>query len=76
MMSEDSMTTELKQYVGKIVLVKIMGAKMMRGKLRELDVHMNLSLQDAEEMSEDDKTKPLGTILLRGDNIIMISLPL
>lgn len=74
-MSEDVVTRELKQNVGKIVLIKLRGAKMIRGKLSEFDVHMNLSLQDAEELSEDDKTKPLGVILLRGDNIVMISPP-
>lgn len=75
-MSEDMVTTELKQDIGKIVFVKLKGAKMIRGKLREFDEHMNLTLQDVEEISEDDKTKPLGTILLRGDNIVMISPPL
>jgi small nuclear ribonucleoprotein len=74
-MSEDMVTTELKQDVGKIVLVKLKGAKMLRGKLWEFDPHMNISLQDAVEISEDDTTNPLGAILVRGDNIIMISPP-
>ncbi len=75
-MSEDMVKEELKQNVGKIVFVRLRGAKMIRGKLSEFDAHMNLFLQDAEELSEDDKTKPLGAILLRGDNIVMISPPL
>ena len=74
-MPEDMLAIELEQEVGKIVLVKLKGAKMIRGKLLEFDPHMNISLQDAVELSEDTTTKPLGVILVRGDNIIMISPP-
>jgi len=35
---------------------------------------MNLTLADAEYVS-DDKTQKLGKILLRGDNVLTISLP-
>jgi small nuclear ribonucleoprotein len=35
---------------------------------------MNLTLNDAEDVSEDAPIK-LGKILLRGDNILAISLP-
>jgi small nuclear ribonucleoprotein len=74
-MPEDMLATELEQDVGKTVLIKLRGAKMIRGKLLEFDPHMNISLQDAVELSEDDTASPLGAILVRGDNIIMISPP-
>jgi small nuclear ribonucleoprotein len=35
---------------------------------------MNLTLHEAEDIS-DNKTTKLGTILLRGDNILSVSLP-
>jgi small nuclear ribonucleoprotein len=62
----------LKQDVGKTILIKLHGGKIMRGKLAMFDERMNLWLQDAEELS-NNKTNPLGAILLRGDSIIMIS---
>jgi small nuclear ribonucleoprotein len=74
-MAEDMLATELEQDVGKIVLIKLRGAKMIRGKLLEFDPYMNVSLQDAVELSEDATTNPIGAILVRGDNIIMISPP-
>jgi small nuclear ribonucleoprotein len=36
---------------------------------------MNLALENAEEVSEDGKSTTLGTLIVRGDNIIMISPP-
>jgi small nuclear ribonucleoprotein len=35
---------------------------------------MNLTLENAEDISEENK-KQLGKVLLRGDNILAISLP-
>jgi len=40
----------------------------------DFDVYMNLTLDDAEDVS-DGKTQKLGKILLRGDNVLTISLP-
>ena len=74
-MPEDMLAAELEQDVGETVLVKLRGANMIRGKLLEFDPHMNISLHDAVELSEDDTTNPLGAILVRGDNIIMVSPP-
>ncbi|MGH9918171.1 MAG: LSM domain-containing protein [Nitrososphaerales archaeon] len=36
---------------------------------------MNLSLEKAEDISPDGKSASLGTLIVRGDNIIMISPP-
>ncbi|PIN82468.1 MAG: ribonucleoprotein, partial [Nitrosopumilales archaeon CG11_big_fil_rev_8_21_14_0_20_33_24] len=41
---------------------------------QDFDIHMNLTLEDAEDIS-DGKTVKLGKILLRGDNILAVSLP-
>jgi small nuclear ribonucleoprotein len=37
-----------------------------------MDLHLNMWLEGAEQMSEDQRTK-LGTILVRGDNILYVS---
>ncbi|MDA4128028.1 MAG: LSm family protein [Thaumarchaeota archaeon] len=74
-MSVDMAVKVLDESLGKIVLIKIKGGKMIRGALQGFDQHMNLSLDNAEEVSEDGKSSTLGTLIVRGDNIIMISPP-
>jgi small nuclear ribonucleoprotein len=65
----------LDESVGKVVLVKLKGGKVIRGNLQGFDQHMNLSLEQAEEVAEDGQSTALGTLIVRGDNIIMISPP-
>ena len=58
-----------------IVLVKLKGGRQLRGKLKNYDAHLNLTLDEAEEIIEDGENNSLGTIILRGDNVIIISPP-
>lgn len=74
-MSVDMAVKVLDESVGKVVLIKLKGSKVIRGNLQGFDQHMNLSLENAEEVSEDGKSSDLGTVVVRGDNIIMISPP-
>ncbi len=74
-MSVDMAIKVLDQSLGKVVLIKLKGGKVIRGALQGFDQHMNLSLDAAEEVSEDGKSNALGTLIVRGDNIIMISPP-
>jgi len=74
-MSVDMAIKVLDQSLGKIVLIKLKGSKVIRGSLQGFVQHMNLSLENAEEVSEDGKSITLGTLIVRGDNIIMISPP-
>jgi small nuclear ribonucleoprotein len=68
-------TKILENSLGKIVLVRLKGGKSLRGKLQGFDQHMNLVLEEAEDISEGTNTQPLGTIVVRGDNVIIISPP-
>jgi len=65
----------LEQSIGKTVLIKLRGGKTLRGLLEGYDQHVNLVLKDAEEISNPEQTEQIGTIVLRGDNVIMISPP-
>jgi small nuclear ribonucleoprotein len=56
------------------VIVRIRGGREFRGTLEGYDLHMNLVLSDAEELSSDDSVKTFsGEILMRGDNVVYIS---
>ena len=63
----------LEQNIGSIVLVKLRGDIVVRGRLRSFDQHLNLVLEDAEEIKSDGSTRKLGTLVIRGDNVILIS---
>lgn len=63
----------LENSLGKIVLVKLKGDKRIRGRLEGYDQHMNLFLEDAEEVLSNGEVRSLGPIILRGDNVVIIS---
>ena len=58
----------------KIVLLRMKNTKTIQGTLKNFDIHMNLTLEDAEDIS-DEKSAKLGTVLIRGDNILAVSIP-
>lgn len=55
------------------VLIKLKNGTEMRGKLVAYDVHMNLLLEDAEELEDGEVRRKIGTILLRGGNLLFMS---
>jgi len=65
----------LEDSVGKAVLVRLKGGRSLRGKLHGFDQHMNLILEDADDVSDSNTTQKLGTIIVRGDNVIILSPP-
>ena len=58
----------------KVVTLRLRNTKTIQGILKDFDIHMNLTLEDAEDIS-DEKPEKLGTVLIRGDNIIAVSMP-
>jgi len=63
----------LGESIGSIVLVKLRGVNEVRGRLKSYDQHLNLVLEDAEEVTPDGATRKLGTIVIRGDTVLLIS---
>lgn len=58
---------------GSKVLVKLKSGEEVTGILKALDLHLNLWLDDAEIQDRNENKKKLGTILIRGDNILYAS---
>ncbi len=58
----------------KVISIRLRNTKTIQGILKEFDIHMNLTLEDAEDIS-DEKPEKLGTVLIRGDNILAVSMP-
>ncbi|MCE4617204.1 MAG: RNA-binding protein [Desulfurococcales archaeon] len=63
----------LEESVDKAVYVKLKGGKEVRGVLKSFDQHLNIILQDAEELRRDSEPRKLGRILIRGDNVVIVS---
>lgn len=64
----------LNKAIGQQVLVRLKNGVEIRGKVSSFDAHMNMVINEAAEVGDsgDSKTK-LGTILLRGGNILFVS---
>lgn len=74
-MSVDMAVKVLEDSVHKVVLIKLKGGKAIRGNLLGFDQHMNLILDSSEEIPSEGASKSLGKIVVRGDNVVMISPP-
>ncbi len=70
----DDISTLMRNNRNKSIFLRLRNNKTIKGSLVDFDVYMNLTLDDAEDVS-DGKTQKLGKILLRGDNVLTISLP-
>jgi len=68
-------TKIFEESLNKVVLVQLKGERTVRGKLYSFDQHMNLVMEDTEDITEVDKAKKLGTLIVRGDNVVLISPP-
>lgn len=65
----------LEESLGKIVLVRLRSGKSIRGRLKGFDQHLNLVLDETQDTTIVENVKKLGLIIVRGDNVILISPP-
>ena len=57
----------------KRVIVELKNGKQFVGILKAFDIHINVVLEEAEEMENGEVKRKLGAVFVRGDTIIMIS---
>ncbi|MDE1810625.1 MAG: hypothetical protein KGH66_01105, partial [Candidatus Micrarchaeota archaeon] len=62
----------LNKVLGQQVLVRLKNNMSIRGRITSFDAHMNVTMENAEELSDGELKAKLGTILLRGGNIIYV----
>ncbi len=63
----------LEKFLNEVVVVSAKDGRRFRGKLTQYDEHMNLLLEDAEELSREGQTSKHKLILLKGGNVSAVS---
>lgn len=63
----------LNEALNRPVIVRLKGQREFRGELMGYDIHMNLVLDNAEELSDGEVLRKLGTVVVRGDNVVYVS---
>jgi len=58
---------------GKEILVQLKNDRQLVGTLLAFDIHINIVLDNAKEMSGGEVRRNIGLTFLRGDTIIFIS---
>jgi len=64
----------LRGMVGKQVMVKLKSDLGYTGQLEKMDVQMNLILTGSVEHDRSKEVSNLGTVIIRGNNILYVSL--
>ena len=63
----------LEKFLNLVVVVGVKDGRRFRGKLTQCDEHMNLVLEDAEELSGERPIAKHKLILIKGGNVSAIS---
>jgi small nuclear ribonucleoprotein len=58
---------------GKRIIVELKNEKQYIGTLNAFDIHINIVLEDAEEMVNGEVKRKIGVVFIRGDTITIIS---
>jgi len=67
-------TKKVQTLTGSTIQVEMKGDKhTLQGKLESSDEYLNLHLMDTFEVIDGVKSRSLGSVILRGNNIIMLS---
>ncbi|TXT58106.1 MAG: putative snRNP Sm-like protein [Promethearchaeota archaeon] len=72
----------LKNSINKVILIKVKRNRLFRGQLSGFDEHLNLYLEGTSQIFEyqdedgniKEEREQLGSIVVRGDNVIFVNL--
>ncbi|MCS3924492.1 LSM domain-containing protein [Methanosalsum natronophilum] len=65
---------KVQKLVGSKIQVEMKGnLHLLEGTLKSADDYLNLHLVDTVEISEGEKLRSLGSVVLRGNNIILVT---
>ena len=71
MASKQGYGPDLRKYMDKRLDIRMNANRRIVGVLRGYDQFMNLVLEDVEEISQKEEKIPLGTIMMRGNSIVL-----
>jgi small nuclear ribonucleoprotein len=63
----------LEKSLNKRVNLLLKDSRILDGKLVSFDENMNMVLEETEETGPDQSVRRLGTVILRGNNVVTIS---
>ncbi len=63
----------LESFMNKRISLLLKDNRILEGKLAGYDDYMNMVLLDTEEITEE-MTRKLGTVILRGNNVVRMTL--
>ncbi|MGP8321122.1 MAG: LSM domain-containing protein [Methanosarcinaceae archaeon] len=64
---------KVQKAIGSKIQVEMKGDHhILEGTLKSVDDYLNLHLADAVEIVNDERIRTLGSVILRGNNIILI----
>ena len=63
----------LERSLSKRVNLLLKDSRILDGKLVSFDENMNMVLEETEETAPDQTKRRLGTVVLRGNNVVTIS---
>jgi small nuclear ribonucleoprotein (snRNP)-like protein len=65
---------KVQSLVGKEIHVEMKGEQcVLEGVLTSVDDYLNLHLSGANEILEGEKKRSLGSVILRGNNVVLIN---
>lgn len=70
---EKETQVDLEKFLNSTVIVSAKDGRKFRGKLTQYDAHMNLVLEEAEELSSESPTVKHKILLIKGGNVSAIS---